>query len=66
MSESFAVDVSTEAQERRIRIAKTIVLSIACVVGITLLTALVFGVYNYTTDRPAKELFSRDTRDTGR
>jgi hypothetical protein len=56
MNEPVAIRPSA-TQERRVRIAKTIVLSLACVVGVTLVTALVFGVYNYTTDRPAKELF---------
>lgn len=46
-----------EAQERRIRIAKRIVLSLACVVAVTIAVAVVFGIYNYTTERPAKELF---------
>ena len=45
------------AQERRIRIAKRIVLSLACVVAVTIAVAVVFGIYNYTTERPAKELF---------
>jgi hypothetical protein len=44
-------------QERRIRIAKRIVLSLACVVAVTIAVAVVFGIYNYTTERPAKELF---------
>ena len=59
MTEPLAVGASVNAaEERRIRIAKKIVLSLACVVGVTLVTALVFGVYNYTTDKPAKALFS--------
>ena len=45
------------AYERKVRRAKTIVLSLACVVAVTLVTAFVFAIYNYTTDRPAKELF---------
>jgi hypothetical protein len=48
---------SSEAEERRVRTAKTIVLSLACFVGLSLVTALVFGVYNFVTDRPAKEMF---------
>jgi hypothetical protein len=31
-------------------------------VVLSLVTALVFGVYNYTTDRPAKELFQHSGR----
>jgi hypothetical protein len=54
LTASAAVD---EAVERRIRVAKTIVLTIAGIVAVTLVTAFVFGIYNYTTDRPAKELF---------
>lgn len=46
------------AEERRILVAKRIVLALACVVGLTMTVALVFGIYNYTTDRPAKELFN--------
>jgi hypothetical protein len=57
MNEPVAIRAPDAIQERRVRIAKTIVLSLACVVGVTLVTALVFGLYNYTTDRPAKELF---------
>jgi len=45
------------AEERRIRIAKRVVLTLACIVGVTMVVALVFGVYNYTTERPAKALF---------
>jgi hypothetical protein len=58
MSEPLAASLDVDAAlERRIRIAKTIVLTIACIVGATLVTAFVFAMYNYTTDRPAKELF---------
>jgi hypothetical protein len=46
------------AEERRILIAKRIVLTLACFVGVTMVVALVFGIYNYTTERPAKELFN--------
>jgi hypothetical protein len=48
---------SDPAYERKLRIVKSIVLTLAGVVVLSLVTALVFGVYNYTTDRPAKELF---------
>ena len=58
MAEPLTVSVDVdEAVERRIRVAKTIVLTIAGIVAVTLVTAFVFGVYNYATDRPAKELF---------
>lgn len=43
--------------ERKVRIVKTVVLALACVVGLTLVMAVVFGVYHHVTDRPAKELF---------
>jgi hypothetical protein len=48
---------SDTVYERKVRLAKTLVLSLACVVAATLVVALVFGVYNFATDRPAKELF---------
>ncbi len=57
MPESIAVAAQSVAQERRVRIAKTVVLTLACFVGLSLLTALVFGAYNTVTDRPAKEIF---------
>lgn len=52
-----AAAAALAAQERRILIAKRIVLSLACVVAVTIAVAMVFGIYNYTTERPAKELF---------
>jgi hypothetical protein len=58
MSESLSVAGRAQtAEERRLRVVKTVVLSLACVVGLSLLTALVFGVVNLVTDRPAKEMF---------
>jgi hypothetical protein len=58
MNDPVVVRLTPDAvYERRVRLAKTIVLSLACVVAVTLVTAFVFGVYNYATDRPAKELF---------
>jgi hypothetical protein len=45
------------AQERRIRLAKRVVLSLACVVAVTFAVAMVFAIYSYATERPAKELF---------
>ena len=58
MTDPVVVPLSAEAiYERKVRLAKTIVLSLACVVAVTLVVAFVFGVYNYATDRPAKELF---------
>jgi hypothetical protein len=58
MSEPVAIPLTRDATyERKVRLAKTIVLSLACFVAVTMVVALVFGVYNYTTDRPAKELF---------
>lgn len=63
MTDPVAVPQSGEAHyERKVRLAKTIVLSLACLVAVTLAVAFVFGVYNYATDRPAKELFLGPTR----
>jgi hypothetical protein len=47
-----------EAYDRKVRLAKKIVMWLAAFVGLSLLTAMVFGVYSYVTDRPAKELFT--------
>jgi hypothetical protein len=58
MTDPIAAPLTAEGlYERKVRLAKTIVLSLACVVAVTLVVAFVFGIYNYTTDRPAKELF---------
>jgi hypothetical protein len=58
MTDPVVARLTPEAvYDRKVRLAKTIVLSLACVVAVTLVVALVFGVYNYATDRPAKELF---------
>jgi hypothetical protein len=58
MSDPIAMPLTRDAAyERKLRLAKTIALSLACFVAVTMVVALVFGVYNYTTDRPAKELF---------
>jgi len=58
MNDPVVVQLTPDpAYERKVRRAKMIVLSLACVVAMTLLTAFVFAVYSYTTDRPAKELF---------
>jgi hypothetical protein len=58
MSDPMAMPLTRDpVYERKLRLAKTIVLSLACFVAFTLVVAFVFGVYNYTTDRPAKELF---------
>jgi hypothetical protein len=59
MSERMLHVGSDPAYERKLRIVKSIVLTLAGFVVLSLVTALVFGVYNYTTDRPAKELFQR-------
>jgi hypothetical protein len=49
---------NTNAQyERKVRLVKRVVLSLACVVGLTLVLAVVLGVYHHVTDRPAKALF---------
>jgi hypothetical protein len=53
---------SDTAYERKLRIVKSIVLTLAGLVALSLVTALVFGVYNYATDRPAKALFQRSGR----
>ena len=54
---STAPLAATTAEERRLFLVKRIVLSLACVVGLTLVVAVAFGVYHFVTDRPAKELF---------
>ena len=57
-SDPVVVPINRDAlYERKVRRAKTIVLSLACVVALTLLTALVFAIYGYATERPVKELF---------
>jgi hypothetical protein len=53
---------SDPVYERKLRIVRSIVLTLAAFVALSLVTALVFAVYNYTTDRPAKELFQRSGR----
>jgi hypothetical protein len=50
-------DAQHSDEQRRVRLAKRVVLVLACVVGVTLVTAFVFAMYSYTTDRPAKEMF---------
>jgi hypothetical protein len=58
MSDRVVVPINRDAlYERKVRLAKTIVLSLACIVAVTLVTAVAFGVYGYVTDRPVKELF---------
>jgi len=59
MSERMTHVGSDPVYERRLRIVKSLVLTLAGFVVLSLVTALVFGVYNYWTDRPAKELFQR-------
>jgi hypothetical protein len=62
MSDPVVVPINRDSQldpvyERKVRLAKAIVLSLACLVGLSLLTAMVFGIYGYATERPVKELF---------
>jgi len=45
------------AEQRKLRVVKSSVLALACVVGVTIATAMVFAIYSYTTDRPAKHMF---------
>ena len=45
------------AEQRKLRVVKSDVLTLAGVVGITIATAMVFAIYSYTTDRPAKHMF---------
>lgn len=45
------------AYVRKVVLARRVVLSIAAVVGLTLVGALVLGLYHHTTDRPGKALF---------
>lgn len=46
--------------ERRLRIVRRVVLALATFVVLSLIVAVVFGIYNYTTDRPAKAIFGLD------
>jgi hypothetical protein len=43
--------------ERRLRIVRRVVLGLASFVVLSLIVSMVFGIYNYTTDKPAKALF---------
>jgi hypothetical protein len=56
---SFPSEPAQETAEyaRKVAIARRVVLSIAAVVGLTLVGAVVLGLYHHVTDRPAKELF---------
>lgn len=51
--------------ERKVRIAKAIVLTLAGIVGLTLVFAIVLGVYHHVTDRPAKALFGISRLEAG-
>ena len=46
--------------ERRLRIVRKSVLVLASFVVLSLIVSVVFGVYNYTTDKPAKAMFGLD------
>jgi hypothetical protein len=57
------VPLNPQAQalyERRLRIVRRIVLTLASFVALSLIVSVVFAVYNYTTDRPAKAMFGFD------
>jgi hypothetical protein len=51
------------AYARKVAIARRVVLSIAAVVGLTLVGALMLGLYHHVTERPAKELFGFEGDD---
>ena len=54
------VPLNPEAQaryERRLRIVRRIVLGLASFVVLSLIVSVIFGIYNYTTDKPAKAMF---------
>jgi hypothetical protein len=51
------------AYARKVAIARRVVLSLAAVVGLTLVGALVLGLYHHVTERPAKELFGFDGKN---
>lgn len=58
MSDPAVASLSPQAAyDRKVRLARTIVIRLAWAVGFTLVVALVFGAYNMITDRPAKEMF---------
>jgi hypothetical protein len=44
-------------EDARIELAQRIVKRLAVLVALSMLTALVFGVYNCATERPAREIF---------
>jgi hypothetical protein len=46
--------------ERRLRVVRKAVLGLASLVVLSLIVSVVFAVYNYTTDRPAKAMFGFD------
>ena len=67
MPEPVVVQLTPQAAyDRKVRLARKIVLWLAAFVGLTLVTAAVFGVYSYVTDRPAKELFTGPSADAPR
>jgi hypothetical protein len=58
MSDQVVVPINRDAlYEAKVLRAKKIVLSLACVVAVTLVTAVTFGIIGYVTDRPVRELF---------
>jgi len=50
---------SIPSPDPRVRRLRRIVLSIAVFVIFSLVTGMVFAVYNFATDRPVKELFGQ-------
>jgi hypothetical protein len=59
------VPLRPEAQalyDRRLRRVRAAVLWLASFVVLSLIVSVVFGIYNYTTDKPAKALFGFDDK----
>jgi hypothetical protein len=48
---------SGSQEDPRVRTARKVVFALACVVGLSMVTAFVFAAYSFATERPAKELF---------
>jgi hypothetical protein len=59
------VPLRPEAQaiyDRRLRRVRAAVLGLASFVALSLIVSVIFGIYNYTTDKPAKAMFGLDDK----
>lgn len=58
MSDPVVASLSPQdVYDRKVRLARTVVIRLAWAVGFSLVVAFVFAAYNLVTDRPAKEMF---------